>query len=193
MVNQASFCVSGYVATTPNRVPNNSGEQMLSMRIGWTPRRFDRVAEKWKDEPSSFATVVCFRKLAENAATCLRKGDPVVIKGTLRIREYEDKAGVRRTTVDIIADSIGHDIGHGVSSFIKSRPQTNLTAAEQEAADQAAGRIRPADDQPDAALAAPDEPEEPEDPEEAADEQAEALGGDPEAMAVDGEHLLALA
>jgi single-strand DNA-binding protein len=186
MVNQASFSVSGYVATTPSRVPNKSGEQMLSMRIGWTPRRFDRVAEKWKDEPSSFATVVCFRKLAENAATCLRKGDPVVVKGTLRIREYEDQAKVRRTTVDIIADSIGHDLGHGVSSFIKSRPQTNLTAAEQEAALEAAGQS--AGDDPDAALAGPDGPEAPEEADEEA-EEAEALGGDLGAM--DGEDLLA--
>jgi single-strand DNA-binding protein len=188
MANQASVSVSGYVATTPNRPPTKSGEQMLSMRIGWTPRRFDRAAGTWKDEPSSFATVVCFRKLAENAATCLRKGDPVVIKGTLRIREYEDQAGVRRTTADIIADSIGHDLGHGVSSFIKARPQTNLTAAEQEAADEAAsGRVPPPDD-PDADSAEPDDPDEPEEAEE-----AEGLGGSQEAEAAAGDHVLATA
>jgi single-strand DNA-binding protein len=187
MVNQASFSVCGYVATTPSRVPNKSGEQMLSMRIGWTPRRFDRVSEKWNDEPSSFATVVCFRKLAENAATCLRKGDPVVVKGTLRIREYEDRAGVRRTTVDIVADSIGHDIGHGVSSFIKSRPQTNLTADEQEAIEAAGDRLQPTGDEPDSALAGPDGPDGPEE----ADEEVGVLSGDLEAMDVAGEHLLA--
>ncbi len=190
MVNQASVCVSGYVATTPSRVPNRSGEQMLSMRIGWTPRRFDRTAEKWKDEPSSFATVVCFRKLAENAATCLRKGDPVVVKGTLRIREYEDQKGVRRTTADIIADSIGHDLGHGVSSFIKSRPQTNLTAVEQEAADEAAGSLaQQADDEADLASVEPVELDETGEPED--DEGADAVGGDLEALAIAGEQLLA--
>lgn len=179
MANQASFSVSGYVATTPSRVPNRSGEQMLSMRIGWTPRRFDRVAGNWKDEQTSFATVVCFRKLAENAATCLRKGDPVVVKGTLRIREYEDQAGVRRTTVDIVADSIGHDLGHGVSSFIKARPQTNLTALEQEAADEAAnGDV----DDPDADSAEPDDPDEPEEAEE-----ADGLGGSLTAITAAGE------
>jgi single-strand DNA-binding protein len=151
--NEASFSVSGYVATTPTRYPTKSGDYMLSMRIGWTPRLFDRGAGEWKDQPTSFASVICFRRVAENAATCLRKGDPVLVKGTLRIREYETQSGARRTAVDIIADSIGHDLSRGVSSFTKSRPHTGLTAVEQEEAERVAGRPSPPDEVPDEVLA----------------------------------------
>jgi single-strand DNA-binding protein len=141
MSNEASFTVSGYVATQPARRFTKSGDYMLTMRIGWTPRLFDRAAGEWKDQPSSFASVICFRKVAENAATCLRRGDPIVVKGTLRVREYEGKSGVRRTAVDVIAESIGHDLAKGVSSFTKSRPHTGMTAVELEDAERAAGRV----------------------------------------------------
>jgi single-strand DNA-binding protein len=141
MPNEASFSVTGYVATQPARHPTKSGEHMLSMRIGWTPRLFDRAAGEWKDQPTSFASVICFRRVAENASACLRKGDPVVVKGTLRVREYEDQSGAKRTAVDIIADSIGHDLARGVSSFTKSRPPSGQTALEHEESERAAGLL----------------------------------------------------
>jgi single-strand DNA-binding protein len=140
-MNEAPFSVSGYVATQPARNHTRSGEHMLSLRIGWTPRLFDRASGEWKDQPTSFASVVCFRKVAENAAACLRKGDPILLKGTLRVREYEDKSGAKRAAVDIIADSIGHDLARGVSSFTKSRPPTGQTALEHEDAEREAGRM----------------------------------------------------
>lgn len=149
MSNEATFSVTGYVATQPSRHRTKAGDYMLSMRIGWTPRLFDRAAGEWKDQPTSFASVICFRKVAENGATCLRRGDPIVVKGTLRIREYEDQSGARRTAVDIIADSIGHDLSRGVSSFTKSRPPSGHTAVEHEEAERAAGRMPPADEVPD--------------------------------------------
>jgi single-strand DNA-binding protein len=130
--NEAAFSVSGYVATLPFRAQTKAGEQMVTMRIGWTPRSFDRGIGDWKDQPTSFASVVCFRKLAENAYACLRKGDPIVVRGTLRIREYEDKNGARRATADIVADSIGHDLAKGISSFTKSRPPSGETAQERD-------------------------------------------------------------
>jgi single-strand DNA-binding protein len=144
MPNEASISVSGYVATQPTRHETKAGDHMLSMRIGWTPRLFDRASAEWKDQPTSFASVICFRKVAENGAICLRKGDPIVVKGTLRIREYDDQSGARRIAVDIIADSIGHNLAHGVSSFTKSRPRTGQTAMEHEEAERAAGRMPPA-------------------------------------------------
>ncbi len=136
MTNEASFSVCGYVATLPYRKP---GGQMVTMRIGWTPRTLDRATGEWKDQPTSFASVLCFRKLADNVYACLRTGDPIVVRGTLRIREYEDRTGARRITADIVADSIGHDLAKGISSFTKSRPPSGETAQEHDAAAAAAG------------------------------------------------------
>lgn len=131
MINEAYFSVTGYVATEPKFLFTRGGVPTLTMRVGWTPRKLDRSTGDWADEPSSFATVTCFRKVAENAASCLRKGDPVVVKGTLRIREYEDQAGTKRTSADVVADSIGHDLSRGTSAFTKSRGHVARTAMER--------------------------------------------------------------
>jgi single-strand DNA-binding protein len=131
MVNEAYFSVTGYVATQPKFGFTRTQVPTLSMRVGWTPRRRDPKTGDWADEPSSFATVLCYRKVAENAAASLRRGDPIIVKGTLRTREFEDPAGSRRISVDVLAESIGHDLSRGISMFTRSRTQLAQTAMEQ--------------------------------------------------------------
>jgi single-strand DNA-binding protein len=132
MANESNFSVAGYVATEPFRGATPSGVATLSMRLAWTPRRLDRDTGLWIDEPSSFANVKCFRRLAENAQLSLRKGDPVVVRGSLRIREYEAKDGSKRTAVDVIASSIGHDLSRGVASFRRLRAPAEPSATTGE-------------------------------------------------------------
>jgi single-strand DNA-binding protein len=135
MANEAFFSVAGYIATEPLPGVTHSGVPTLSMRLAWTPRRLDKNTGEWADEPSCFATVKCFRKVAENARMSLHKGEPVVVSGTLRIREYDAKEGGRRTTVDVIANSIGHDLTRGVASFSRLRRSVDQSGAEREDAE----------------------------------------------------------
>jgi single-strand DNA-binding protein len=129
-LNEAQLSLTGYVATQPVVRTVKSGATNLSMRVAWTPRRQDRVTGEWADGNTSYVTVICWRRLATNGAVCLRKGDPVVVKGRLSIRNYEDKQGVRRIAVEVEASSVGHDLSRGVAQFQRVRPQTGLTATE---------------------------------------------------------------
>ncbi len=138
MMNEAHISLTGYVANEPRIKTIREGVQNLSMRVAWTPRWIDRATGEWTDGSTSFVTVTCWRKLADNVAVCLRKGDPVVIKGRLSVRSYDDKQGVPRTSVDVDATSIGHDLSRGVAQFQRTRPPTGKTAAEY-AAEVAAG------------------------------------------------------
>ena len=140
MVNEATFSVSGYIATQPKGGWTKDGTRTVSMRLGWTPRRIDKTTGEWTDQPSSFVSVICYRKVAENAALCLRRGDPVVVKGSLRVREYGDEQGPKRTAVEVIADTIGHDLSRGITIFKKSTERLEKTAAECEQEIQAAAR-----------------------------------------------------
>jgi single-strand DNA-binding protein len=132
MVNEASFCVTGYIATQPKLGWTRNGTRTLFMRLGWTPRRVDKSTGEWADQPTSFVSVICYRRVAENASECLRRGDPVVIKGTLRVREYGEENGPKRSTVEVVADAIGHDLSRGTSFFKKTTEQLEKTAAERE-------------------------------------------------------------
>jgi single-strand DNA-binding protein len=130
MVNDSNFCVAGYVATVPVPGTTLSGVPTLQMRVAWTPRKREQGTGNWADEPACFATVKCFRKLAENAFMSVHKGEPVLVTGSLRIREYDAKDGSRRTNVDVNATSIGHDLTRGVASFRRLPKAAELPAAE---------------------------------------------------------------
>jgi single-strand DNA-binding protein len=135
MINEAYFSVTGYVATDPKAGYTRDGTRTLSMRVGWTPRRLDRATGDWVDQPSSFISVQCFRRVAENGAFSLRRGDPIVLKGTLRVREYSDQTGAKRISVDVVADTIGHDMSRGISNYARVSASQQQTAAEREAAE----------------------------------------------------------
>jgi single-strand DNA-binding protein len=138
MINEALVSLTGYVATQPRWRETSSGTPNITMRVAWTPRRMDRSTGEWADGHTSYVTVICWRKLADNVATCLRKGDPVVVKGRLTVRPY-DKDGVPRTAVEVDASSVGHDLSRGVAQFQRTRPPTGKSADEYAAGLQAGG------------------------------------------------------
>jgi len=137
---EAQISVTGYIATQPMIKKMKEGVTIVTMRVAWTPRYVDRDSGEWLDGNTSYATVNCWRKLATNAAVCLRKGDPVTVQGRLSVRDFQDKEGRPRTSVDIDAVSIGHDLSRGVATFQRVRPQTGMTAAEFAASQEAGGK-----------------------------------------------------
>jgi single-strand DNA-binding protein len=134
MLNEAQISLTGYVATQPVTRQVKPGVSNVSMRVAWTPRRQDRVTGEWVDGNTSYVTVICWRKLGTNVSICVRKGDPVVIKGRLSVRPYADKEGVPRISVEVDANSVGHDLSRGVAGFQRVRPPTGMTASEFAAA-----------------------------------------------------------
>jgi single-strand DNA-binding protein len=139
MINEAVVSLTGYVATQPRWRETSTGTPNITMRVAWTPRRIDRSTGEWADGNTSYVTVICWRKLADNVATCLRKGDPVVVKGRLSVRAYDDKDGVSRIAVEVDASSVGHDLSRGVAQFQRTRPPTGRTADEYAAELEAGG------------------------------------------------------
>lgn len=137
MLNEAQISVTGYVATQPTTKLLKSGDTNVSMRVAWTPRRLDRETGAWVDGMTSYVTVICWRKLATNVAICVRKGDPVMVKGKLSVRPYDDKLGRPRLSVEIDASCVAHDLNRGVSSFQRVRPQTGMSATEYASASEA--------------------------------------------------------
>jgi single-strand DNA-binding protein len=130
MFNGATVTLAGYVAKEPYYRVVNDKTPLVSMRVAWTSRFMDRETGEWRDGKTSFATVNCWRKLAGNVASSLRKGQAIVLTGRLQVREYDDKEGRRRIAVDIEADSIGHDLSRGVTHFLRTRPSPDDMTAE---------------------------------------------------------------
>lgn len=119
--------VTGTVVTDITTRTTPTGHLVTSFRVAVNPRRFDRATNSWIDQESSYFSVSCWRQMGENAAASLKKGDPVLIAGKLRIRQWEE-AGKQGTSVELEASAIGHDLARGVSNFERHRKVTDLAA-----------------------------------------------------------------
>lgn len=139
MMNEAQVFLAGYVAREPKYRKTHNGYSYTSLRVGYTPRRVDRDSGEWSDGGTSFVTVFCWRGLADNVATCVRKGDPVVVKGKLQVRPYINKDGASRVAVEIEASSLGHDLARGVANFQRAHRAAGETALERAASEVQAG------------------------------------------------------
>jgi single-strand DNA-binding protein len=117
MINGAMVTLAGYVATEPHYKTINDEIPHVTMRVAWTTRYRDRETGEWRDGKTSFANVNCWRKLANNVVSSLRKGQAIVVMGRLQVRDFDDREGKRRIAVDIEADAIGHDLYRGVAHF----------------------------------------------------------------------------
>jgi single-strand DNA-binding protein len=163
MFNEAHVSLVGFVASEPNYLKVGESQiPKLTMRVSWTTRYRDSSTGEWVDGNRSFVNVICWRQLAENLSTCLRRGDPVLVRGRLDVRSFTGRDGQRKTAVDVEASALGPDLNRGVAGFRRVWPPSGKTAEQQAPADQPGdGGDVPADDE--AALAAVPGPG-PEDP-----------------------------
>jgi single-strand DNA-binding protein len=118
-VSIAAVTLTGFVAMEPRLLfTKQTHTPVVNLRVGTTPRRVDVTTGEWRDLPSSFFTVNCWRRLAYSVSASLHKGDPVIIRGRLKSRTWNDN-GTMRSVVDIEADSVGHDMSFGWAHFMK--------------------------------------------------------------------------
>ena len=55
---------------------------------------------------TTFFTIKCFQKVAENVAKCLHKGSKCVVKGAIQQRNFVRRDGSKGSTYEILADSV---------------------------------------------------------------------------------------
>jgi single-strand DNA-binding protein len=115
---ETTLTVLGRVATTVTQVTFNDGGLKASFRLASRERRFDRDQQTWVDGAQLFLGVVCWRNLADRVVATLRVGDPVIVRGKLRTREYE-KDGQVHTVMEVEATSIGPDLARCSASVLR--------------------------------------------------------------------------
>lgn len=153
----------GNVVADPTRKATPSGVSVAGLRIASTPRRFDRTAGEWKDGPTLFINVTCWRGLADNVAKSLHKGDPVIVYGRLILREWTDKENQPRHAYEVDAAVVGPDLSRAECGQIRrpvwSAPAPSWVSTLQDPQD--------ADGTPDEPT--PEEPAPEDDPEDLAE------------------------
>lgn len=127
-MSETTLTVVGNAATRVDCWQTTEGVTLARFRLAATPRRWDRAREEWTDGHTSFFTVWARRTLAANVAASVAVGEPLIVRGRLRMRETEHE-GQRRLSADIDATAVGHDLSRGTAAFqrvLRSNPE--LTA-----------------------------------------------------------------
>lgn len=112
-----TITVRGYVATDVRSNTADSGLAIAGFRMCTTERRYDRDTGSWTDGQTNWYSVSLFRQLATNAAFSVHKGDRVIVTGRLKVRQWVTEDGRSGTSVDIDAESIGHDLMWGTANY----------------------------------------------------------------------------
>jgi single-strand DNA-binding protein len=130
--------ITGNLTRDPELRSTGSGMAVCSLRIASNSRRKD-ASGNWVEKPNYFDITV-WGAQGENCAQYLSKGRPVAIDGRLDWREWEDKQGNKRQSVDIIADSVqflgSRDGGENGGRFT---PQSDVPADTADFASAPAG------------------------------------------------------
>ena len=113
------YSVTGLVATTPRHLVTQDGLPITSFRLAASLRKFDRTLNRWVDAETNWFTITSFRQLAVNSSMSISKGDRILVMGRLRVRDWDngERAG---TSVEIEAESIGHDLVWGSTTYTRT-------------------------------------------------------------------------
>jgi single-strand DNA-binding protein len=112
--------LTGNLTRDPELRSLPSGMSVCQLRIASNTRRKDNSSGEWVDKPNYF-DVTIWGKQGENAAQYLSKGRPVALDGRLEWREWQDKEGNNRQSVEIVADNVqflgGREEGQGGGGY----------------------------------------------------------------------------
>ncbi len=114
---ETPLTVVGNIVNDPIR--RTVGDQeVLKFRLASNSRR--RVADgTWEPGNSLFVTVNCWGRLVSGVGASLGKGSPVIVVGHVHTSEYEDRDGVRRSTLEMRASSVGPDLSRCIARVEK--------------------------------------------------------------------------
>lgn len=97
--------IVGNTTRDPELRTTTSGQHVMTLGVA--------TNEKWKDKASGqdrerteFHNVVVWGALAEEIAASVKKGNRVFVSGRIQNRTWETQAGAKRTTTEIVADSV---------------------------------------------------------------------------------------
>lgn len=119
MANETYVTVRGYCAKAPVKHVFTEGNSVTTVRVGVTAHAWNRRANAYTDGDTVWYDVRCYGSLGENIADCVDKGTPLLIRGKLVQRTWTDDSDIFHQKMEIVADSVGIELGNGTARYIK--------------------------------------------------------------------------
>ena len=128
---RSTVTLSGNLTGNPT-LRATAGGAVANFRMAVNENWFDKKAQQWQTKVV-YLQVSAWRQLGEHVMDSLALGQPVIVVGKLRQRQFE-KDGQSHTVVEVEADAIGHDLSWGRARFQRTPrgPQTSEVAREDQ-------------------------------------------------------------
>lgn len=125
-IQDSTITITGRAGSEPREFGPKE-RSMCSFRLASSRGYYDDNRQ-WKNLPTTWVTVKTYRTLAQNLLTCLRKGTPLIVVGTLGMEEWADNTGKRQTQIVINASNVGPDLNYGIARLQVPRKEDEAAA-----------------------------------------------------------------
>lgn len=125
----------GNVTADPKLRYTDAGTPVVAFDIAIN-RRWTDPATQTQKEKTTFVEVQCWRQLAENVASSVRKGQRVVVIGWLDQNNWQADDGSARSKLRIVGQDVGASMMFGTTGFERVDRKAiaaNATAPAEEA------------------------------------------------------------
>jgi single-strand DNA-binding protein len=136
---ETPLTVVGTIVTDPIR-RNVAGQELIKLRVASNSRRREPDGT-WGAGNSLYVTVNCWGRLVTGVGAALGKGAAVIVVGTVHTSEYEDRDGIRRSSLEMRATAVGPDLSRCIARVEKisyAGPDTGQRPAADAEAEPAA-------------------------------------------------------
>lgn len=93
--------IMGRLTDSPVLRATTNGVYVTSFRVA-----VDRKFRQGEERNADFIDVVAWRQSAEFVCNHFRKGSMIAVQGSIQSRNYEDRNGQKRTSIEIVAENV---------------------------------------------------------------------------------------
>ncbi|MFC0436639.1 single-stranded DNA-binding protein [Kutzneria buriramensis] len=106
MVGLPEVTMAGTLTADPELRYTQSAIAVANFTVACNPRTLNRQTGKWEDGEATFVRCSIWRDAAEHVAESLKRGQRVLVTGSLRQRSYE-KDGEKRYAMELDVTEVG--------------------------------------------------------------------------------------
>ena len=120
MAGELNVTIVGNLADDPELRYTQGGVAVVSVRVGSTPRTYNRQTNTWDDGETVWVRCTAWRELAENVSQSLTKGARVIVTGRLKAPSaYQSAAGEARASLELEIDEIGASLRYATAAITR--------------------------------------------------------------------------
>lgn len=111
--------IAGNLTRDPELRTTTNGTAVVSFSVASTPRSFNKETKQYEDGETVYTNCTLWGRPAENLASSIKKGNRVLVSGTLKTRKYQSN-GEQKTATELVVDEVGASLMFNAVDVIRN-------------------------------------------------------------------------